>query len=81
MIGKDWENYNGKTPLGIETRPTGLHALVCVGYIDGTFLIENSWGSKWGVDGFCFVKPEVMVNDKTQDLWVIVDGSENWTEK
>jgi C1A family cysteine protease len=80
VIGKDWFEYKGKEPLEIEKRPECCHAMCVVGYIDGNFVIENSWGN-WGLNGFCFVKPEVMASDNTKDLWVIVDGSENWTEK
>ena len=80
VIGKDWFEYKGKEPLEIEKRPECCHAMCVVGYIDGNFVIENSWGN-WGLNGFCFVKPEVMASDNTKDLWVIVDGSENWVEK
>lgn len=81
-VGSDWMNYTGgKKPLKIETKPKGKHAMCCVGYVDGLFIIENSWGNQWGIDGFGFVDPSVLIDENTQDLWVIVDGSEAWTEK
>jgi len=81
-VGQDWIDYKGGT-LGVETRPIGGHALTVVGHINGLFIIENSWGggSSWGEDGFAYVKPEVLTHPSTRDLWVIVDGSEAWTEK
>lgn len=81
-VGTDWMVYRGgKEPLRVETRPKGGHAMCCLGYVDGLFIIENSWGNFWGSDGFGFVAPEVFTHPSTMDLWVIVDGSEAWTEK
>ncbi len=38
----------------------GAHAMTIIGYDDykfgGAFLVANSWGSDWGVDGFFWVK-------------------------
>jgi hypothetical protein len=82
VVGKDWMNYRGgKNPLHVETTPKGRHAMCCLGYVDGLFIVENSWSKNWGDNGFGFVDPEVFTHASTQDLWVIVDGSEAWTEK
>ena len=81
-VGDDWMNYRGgKEPLRVETRPKGGHALCIIGFIDGLFIIENSWGPGWGDSGFGYVAPEVFKHASTRDFWVIVDGSESWTEK
>jgi C1A family cysteine protease len=80
-VGKDWMEYRGGSkPLRVETRPKGGHAMTIVGYVGGLFVIENSWGD-WGEDGFGYVHPDVFTHPSTRDLWVIVDGSEAWTEK
>ncbi|MFA5758926.1 MAG: C1 family peptidase [Clostridia bacterium] len=80
-VGQDWVNYKGgKEPLKVETKPIGNHAMVIIGFVDGLFVIENSWGT-WGDDGFGYVDPKVFTHPSTRDLWVIVDGSEAWTEK
>lgn len=81
-VGKDWMSYRGgKNPLRVETRPKGGHAMVIVGHVDGLFIVENSWGKSWGDDGFGYVHPDVFTHASTRDMWVIVDGSEAWTEK
>jgi len=80
-VGQDWMEYKGGT-LGVETRPLGGHAMTIVSFIDGLFVIENSWGRNWGSeDGFAYVKPEALTHPSTRDIWVIVDGSEAWREK
>jgi C1A family cysteine protease len=80
LVGKTWMNYKGDGAIGIENEGGG-HAMCCIGYVGGSFIIENSWSEYWGINGFCFVKPEVMASNNTRDLWVIVDGSECWMEK
>ena len=81
-VGTDWTSYKGgKEPLGVESNPKGRHAICCVGFVDGLFIIENSWSESWGSDGFGFLTPEAIKHPSTKDLWVIVNGSEAWTEK
>ena len=80
-VGEDWKAYRGgSNPLRVETRPVGGHAMTCIGFINGLFVIENSWGS-WGEDGFGYVDPSVFTHASTRDVWVIIDGSEGWVEK
>lgn len=81
-VGSDWMEYKGgKNPITGETRPIGGHAMACIGFVNGLFIIENSWSTRWGEDGFGYVTPEVFKNASTRDLWVIVNGSEAWSEK
>lgn len=81
-VGTDWFRYNGgKNPIRVEKDPKGGHALCVVGFINGLFIIENSWSENWGEDGFAYVSPEVFTHPSTRDIWVMVDGSEAWTEK
>ena len=35
-----------------QMRPMGLHAFVIVGYNEESFCIQNSWGRRWGREGF-----------------------------
>ena len=53
-------------------KPTGGHALTLVGYDDSkkAFLVANSWSSKWGIGGFCWMPYSYLTNDKyVSDLW------------
>lgn len=48
----------------------GYHALCCVGYDDRTklFLVKNSWGSQWGMAGYCYVAYDMMQKE-AMDAW------------
>lgn len=82
-VGDEWQKYpGGNTVIGInETGEGGGHAMVIVGYVGGKFIVENSWGTYWGNDGFAWVDPAVFTHKYTRDIWVIVTGSETWFEK
>ena len=45
------------TDAEIESADYGYHAMVVVGYSDDTkfFLVRNSWGTRFGVDGYCYI--------------------------
>jgi C1A family cysteine protease len=52
----------------------GGHALCCVGYSDArkSFLIQNSWGTDWGLGGFFWMPYEYVLNDQlVSDFWTI----------
>ncbi len=82
-VGAEWQKYpGGNTVIGInEDGDGGGHAMVIVGYVAGKFVVENSWGTAWGNDGFAWVDPAVFTHRYTRDIWVIVTGSETWFEK
>ena len=59
-----------KMPLKGE-RLLGGHAVACIGYKPGYFLIQNSWGVAWGDKG-CFWMPEQFItSDECSDFWTI----------
>lgn len=82
VFGMNWGGpfikYDGTEPVGIprsDKDGNGNHAMTIVGFdankFGGSFLVENSWGERWGVDGYCHITPEVISGVWTRDLWVI----------
>jgi len=53
-----WQPQEGETPAN--TDPKRYHAMCVIGYDNdmygGAFLIQNSWGTGWGSEGFVWVK-------------------------
>lgn len=56
----------------------GGHAMIVVGYLDGKFLIKNSWGKGWRQGGYVLFSPEYMAWDETWDLWVPTTGYDSF---
>lgn len=57
--------------IGVNNDSIGGHAMNVVGYDDSLqgFIVENSWGSNWGDNGFCLIKYDVIKKD-CKDVWV-----------
>ena len=57
-----------------EEKSVGGHAVMAVGYDDSTerFLIRNSWGADWGLQGY-FTMPYVYLENRnlSDDFWTI----------
>jgi C1A family cysteine protease len=65
----------GEVPLPPRgERLLGGHAVLAVGYDDATqrFLVRNSWGTGWGMDGYCTM-PYGYLTDPSlaRDFWAI----------
>lgn len=57
-----------------EVRPLGAHAFAIVGYNSRGFIVQNSWGRKWGTRGFALLTyPDWLAN--AMDAWVAVYGA------
>jgi C1A family cysteine protease len=52
----------------------GGHCVVAVGYDDTKrqFTIRNSWGTGWGLNGYCLMPYEYLINPRlASDFWTI----------
>ena len=61
-----------KMPLYNE-KLLGGHTVAVVGFNDNYgFLVRNSWGTDWGIEGHCFIPYEYICNENlASDLWTI----------
>jgi hypothetical protein len=71
------QRRNGK-PLhvihrAVDARTLGGHAFALVGYNEIGFLVQNSWGSSWGKDGYATLPYEDWL-DSAYDAWVARPG-------
>lgn len=65
----------------IDRDATGRHATVLIGFKDGKFLGENSWGDNWGDDGFYWMDPSVIAHPGSRDFWVPQAGWERYEDE
>jgi len=75
-VGENWHKYQRGDVLISPSEVTGRHATVLVGYKDGLFLGENSWGLNWGSEGFYKMNPSVIASEDSLDFWVPQAGWE-----
>lgn len=65
----------GVVPMPASTeKQTGGHCVAAVGYnaAQSTFLIRNSWGAGWGMDGYCTMPFAYLLNaNLASDFWTI----------
>jgi len=70
-VGKNWNQYKLGEVLSKPDAITGRHATCLVGYENGKFIGENSWGSHWGDDGFYLMDEDYIKWGETADIWVL----------
>jgi len=83
MIGfsvySSFYNITSANPVYTGTgRFLGGHAVLIVGYIasgqyNGNFIVQNSWGSSWGLRGFFLVPTAVLTNGAWSGCYTIAD--------
>jgi len=52
----------------------GGHAVMAVGYdqVRERFIVRNSWGARWGVDGYCYMPYAYLDNDDlATNFWTL----------
>lgn len=75
-IGDNWVHYKKDQVLDIPKKYDGQHATVLLGYKDGKFIGENSWGALWGDNGFYYMDPDVIGSSVSEQFWVPQAGWE-----
>jgi C1A family cysteine protease len=65
----------GRVPMpGTSEALLGGHAVAAVGYDDraGAFVVRNSWGADWGMNGYCTMPYAYLTDpDLSDDFWTI----------
>lgn len=64
---------NGVIPMPkYHEEEVGGHCMVIVGYDDNKkyFIVRNSWGSAWGVAGYCYI-PYSYIEKYASDFWTL----------
>jgi len=51
----DWQSYSGGVYAGHCGKQLN-HAILAVGYTDAYWIVKNSWGTRWGAQGYIFMK-------------------------
>jgi len=68
-------------PLPEDQTPDFDHAMVILGYDTehSVFIVENSFGSVWGYNGFGYISPDFVARNPTHGYWVI-EGGPRWID-
>lgn len=74
--GNKWKTVNGLAIIDLPSRigKQGGHAFALVGYTDMGFIVQNSWGQKWGTKGFAILTYPDWIKHG-MDAWVAVLGA------
>lgn len=77
-VHEGWRHENllrrrGLPTIARERRTVGLHAFAVVGYGPQGFVVQNSWGARWGAGGFALLPYDEWFENR-QDAWVARPG-------
>ena len=88
-----WRRTDGTIPWPSDRdKVAGGHAVAAVGYDDtvevpgsgagymsrGALLIRNSWGDRWGFDGYGWLPYDYVIWSQAEDFWCLV--TQEWVE-
>ena len=75
-VHEGWWRQNDRSLslINPDDRLIGGHAFAIVGYTTDGFIIQNSWGERWGFKGFSILTYADWV-DNGSDAWVAVRGA------
>lgn len=72
---------SGIVPMPAPTEKLlGGHAMLIVGYDDSkqSFIVRNSWGTSWGIQGYCYIPYAYLSNpNMASDFWSLITVSNN----
>ena len=74
----DTKDARSRKPLWVidrtpDNQPMGGHAFLLAGYNEVGFLVQNSWGTTWGKDGYATLRYEDWL-ENAYDAWVARPG-------
>lgn len=69
QVHEGWQKVGKDGIIPYSKTLIGGHAFAIVGYDRGGFWIQNSWGPKWGKDGFCYIGYDDWL-ENAYDCWV-----------
>lgn len=66
-------------PNPLKEKLLGGHAVVAVGYSNKrkAFLVRNSWGADWGMDGYFLMPYQFVTSSQCGDFWIIDSVSDD----
>ena len=74
-ITKSWYNANKfRNIISKDDKFVGNHACLICGYNKKNFIIQNSWGRKWGNMGFAQIENSVFINQFICGSYLDVNG-------
>ena len=76
----DQVTSTGIVPMpGHHEKQVGDHCVVLVGYDDSqsAFIVRNSWGTAWGLQGYCMMPCAYLTNPRlSSDFWMATGVSD-----
>lgn len=76
LVAGEWPESWFKPIAGVLPKPSkaiaGGHAFQLFGWRPGQFILRNSWGAGWGVNGNAYVNVEYLL-PRLHDCWKVLD--------